>query len=332
MSDEKGIIRDENGKELKITKPPNEVFLFRKQSTGQHPQQLDAVVVVAAQNEIIPELDLSKGYDGVTYPETGGQYVWHLGREHPRKGHVYPEALKDLYYPKRILINGLKVLAGKDMFPFFIVFGLLPKKWKGKILNRVIDGYIDTVWGILADHFLHPQFNIDICRELSQPIMTFLTELGVEKMRAAKMSLIFTNILEYDMAYRLRIEDLLSETTKEKLLTDPVGETRKLVKILADRDWTRPHLVEKFDRFARLLKYGFFFIRKPFRKALAPVDFSKLQLDEIDRYQVRHWKGYNWFGMTIQERAAKWPPVASPAFKLIRDENGTGVKGIEKIA
>lgn len=322
------VIKSDDGRKFIISNPPDEVFLYKKASTGQHPQQLNAITLPAAQNEIIPELDMSKGINGVTYPETGGQYVWHLGREYPRKGHVYPEALKDLYYPKRIIINGLKTLANKDMFPFFLIFGLLPKKWKGRILNRCIDAYYDIAGNILADHFLEPRFNMDICRELAQPIMTFLVELGVENMRAAKMSLVFITLLEYDMAYRLRVEDLLSETTKEKLLADPVGEVKKLIKILAERD-SRSHLVEKFDRFARLLKYGFFFIRKPFRKALKPVDFSKLQLDEIDRYQVRHWKGYNWFGMTIQERVEKWPPIASPAFRLTLDESGPRVNEVK---
>lgn len=315
---EQNIIKDEKGKRFIISMPPNQVFLYNHQGAGQNPQQMDALALPAHQEEIIPQLDLEKGINGVTYPETGGQYVWHLGRDYPRKGHVYPQALKDIYYPKRILINCFKVLASKDMFPFFLVFGLLPKKIKGRILNRCIDGYLDIANGTLNDHYLHPQFNTDICRELTQPIMTFMTELGIENMRAAKMSLVFITILEYDMAYRLRIEDLLSETTKEKVMADPVGEAQRLIKILAERD-KRTHLIDKFDRFAKLLKYGFFFVKKPFRKALSIVNFSKLQLDDIDRYQVRHWTGYNWFGMTIQERVAKWPPKATPAFKLVPD-------------
>lgn len=317
---EPAIIRDENGRKFFLSKPPDAVFLYKKQQAGQHNQQQDPMALLAAQQEIIPELDLDKGFNGVTYPESGGQYVWHIGREYPRKGHVYPDALHDCYYPKRILVNFMSVLASKDMIPFFLVFGLLPKKWKGKILDRFIDGYLSIAHDILKDHFLHPQFNTDICRELGQPIMTFLVELGVEQMRAAKMSLVFITMLEYDMAYRLRIEDLLTETTKEKLLADPVGEVRKLIKILAERDQGRPHLIEKFDRFARILKYGFFVIRKPFRKALGPVDFAKLQLDDIDMYQVRHWKGYNWFGMTLEERIEKWPLKASPAVMLVRDD------------
>lgn len=314
------VILDETGKKFVLSKPPEQVFLGNTLRRNEHTQQKEAIALPASQNELVPMLDMSKGYNGVTYPETGGMYVWHVGREHPRKGHVYPEALRDTYYPKAILASWAKIVANKDMFPFFLVFALLPKKWKGKVLTRIIDGYLDISDEVLQDHYLHPQFNIDICRALSQVIMDFFIELGVDKYRSAKVALVIITLLEYDMAYRLRIEDLLSETTKEKLLADPVGEAQRLIKILAERDWTRPHLVEKFNRFARLMRYGFFFIRKPFRKALAPVRFSLLQLDEIDRFHVRHWSGYNWFGMTIEERVAKWPPVPSPAFRLVPDD------------
>src|SRR3990167_4550063 len=104
MSEHK-IIKDEKGKKFTLSRPPDDVFLYRKVGVDQHNQQQDAMAIPASQNEIIPMLDQDKGYNGVTYPETGGQYVWHIGREHPRKGHVYPEALRDCYYPKRIFVN-----------------------------------------------------------------------------------------------------------------------------------------------------------------------------------------------------------------------------------
>ena len=303
-----------------LHRPPDGVFLYTNRDKNTHQTQSAPENLIKRQQEKIPVLDLTKGTNGVTYPETGGQYVWHEGREFPRKGHVYPEALRDCYYPKRILKNVMEFLASKTMIPFFIVFGLMPKKIKGKIIDKAIAGYLDIVDWILRDHYLHPQFNTDICRALSQPIMTFLVLMGASENMAARFSLVFITLLEYDMAYRLRVEDILSETTKEKLLADPVGETIRLIKILGDRDPTRPWIVDKFASFAKVLKYGFWFIRKEFRTALLPVRFELLQLDDIDRFQVRHWSGYNWFGMTIEERAKKWKPKAYPAYVLVDPE------------
>jgi|SRR3990167_516429 len=304
-------------KKITIFKPPDEIFLYPA-SGRHHIMQNDALQIPTSQQDPIPLVDLKKGINGIEYPEKGGLHVWLKGMKYPRKGQVYPDALKDLYYPKRILINALGFLSGKEMIPFLILFGLMPKKIKGKILDRLIEKYLGIVGELLISHYLKPRFYTTFCRGLSQPIMSILQDFGVSEMNAARMSLAFITMLEYDGAYRLRAEDILSETTKEKLLSNPIGEVQRLIKILAERDWTRPHLVEKFNGFAKLLRFGFFFVKKPFRKALSLIDFSMLQLDKLDRYQVRHWKGYNWFGMTLEERRKKWPEKKLIAYQLIR--------------
>jgi hypothetical protein len=299
---------------MQIFKPPDDVFLYKRQNA--HATQNDPLDIPASQNDVIPMVDTEKGDSGMEFPETGGMLVWLKGKKYPVKGQVYPEALRDTYYPKRILINAIGILASRDMLPFLILFGLLPRRIKGRILDRLIDKYLDITDQILSDHYLKPRFYTTFCRGLSQPIMTLLQEMGVSELKAARMSLALITLIEYDGAYRLRIEDLLSETTGEKLLADPVGEAQKLIKILAERDWSRPHLVEKFNGFAKLMKYGFF--QKPFRKALSLIDFSMLQLDNLDRYQARHWRGYNWFGMTLEERLEKWPEDVFPAYQIIK--------------
>ena len=52
--------------------------------------------------------------------------------------------------------------------------------------------------------------------------------------------------------------------------------------------------------------------------------------DEYDHYMVRHWIGYNWFGMNIEERVKKWPPVEYPVFKLVSDEPGKEPEKVEE--
>ncbi len=309
---------EEKPKNIRLSTPPKEVFLMKRiedEDEQTHISRQNPLLVPAAQHERVPVLDPSKGINGVTYPKEGGQYIWHVGRKYPRKGHVYPEALQDLFWPKRIMINAIGFFAKKRMIPFFILFGIMPKKIRGKILDKLIASYIDTVDSVLIFHYLQPRFHIDICREIGPIVARFLMELGVSVAASHRFALICMTILEYDSAYRLRLEDLLTETTKEKMLADPVGEAQRLIKILGERD-DRKHLIKKFDGFAKLMKYGFFFIRKPFRKALKPTNFEKLQFDEIDRYMVQHWMTYNFFGMTIEERVEKWPAEDYPAFEL----------------
>ncbi len=309
--------------QLVIPMPPEKIFLFQRKDVEVHQSEVDPLLTVAAQNEEIPVLNMNKGYNGIDYPMEGGQLVWHIGRPFPRKGHVYPAALQALYFPKRIFLGALRSVSIKSVIPLLLLFGILPKKMKGKILDNFIYNYLQIVYDILVPHFLDPHFYIDICRELSQPIMTFLKELGVSDSNAARFTLVFITILEYDGAYRLRLEDILTTTTKERLLKNPAKELALLVKILAMRD-TRKHLVDKFNRFAWLMKYGIFFIRKPFRKAIMAIkDFSKVQLDDIDRYTVVHQYGYNFFGLTIEQRVRIWPLPKrehTPSFGITKDK------------
>src|SRR3990167_8254492 len=128
---EQKIIKDEKGHKFRIFEPPDEVFLYKVRNRN-HVMQNDALEIPSGQNDKIPMLDTKKGINGVEYPETGGMYIWHIGRKYPRKGHAYPQALKDTFYPKRVLVVTLGFLASKDMIPFFVIFGLLPRRWKGR--------------------------------------------------------------------------------------------------------------------------------------------------------------------------------------------------------
>ena len=184
----------------------------------------------------------------------------------------------------------------------------MPRKFKVKILESFLYWYLQVANVHLEPHYLADRFYIDINRELRVFIIKFLREYGVSTDIACQFALAIITIIEYDSAYRFRIEDILSETTKEKLMTNPIKEFQRLVGILAERD-SRTHLVAKFQRVAWIFKYVFWFIKKPFLAALKETNLVKMQYDEIDRYQVCHWSGYNFFGETIEERVKKYKKV-----------------------
>ena len=83
----------------------------------------------------------------------------------------------------------------------------------------------------------------------------------------------------------------------------------------AEREVSRPHMTEKFRTFYKLMYFGLLIpkVRRAFRKAVKEMDFSKLGLDEADRYHVRHNPTYNYSGLTYAERIkaglAEYPPT-----------------------
>ena len=67
------------------------------------------------------------------------------------------------------------------------------------------------------------------------------------------------------------------------------------------------------------MKFGYFFIRTPFRNALKECEFSNFQYDDINRHFVKHWTGYNFFGKTIEERVEMYPIETYKKFMLQYD-------------
>ncbi len=249
------------------------------------------------------------------YAPKSGWYVYHKGTKFPQPCFPNPYFLRACEQPKKYLINWLKGIMSKEFIPLLGVFMLLPRKIKGKIIDVFLQRYCDYADIYLMPHYLRPQFYHHTCTEIRGFIIVFLVEMGVSLNTANRFAYAFTTLIEGDSAYRVRVIDLFSETTLEKMLKNPTGEIKKLIKILEQRD-ERVHLVKKFNLFARLLRYGFFFIRGPFITALKSIDFPKLQYDEIDRNFVKHWITYDFFGKTIDERLEMYPREGGMEIKL----------------
>lgn len=133
----------------------------------------------------------------------------------------------------------------------------------------------------------------------------FLTEYGIDRDVAESFAEVFATLIEYDNAYRYRIEDLTSETYKEKLLRSPIKEVQRLVLIHKDREPSHGGMTqEKVAVLGKLLSYVLLIpsIRRAFKKALLASDFARFQLDDADRYHTLLWSDYNFTGKSIDER------------------------------
>lgn len=292
--------------QLIIPEPPPGVFAFKLTPDSNPILRKDPLYTPRLNQEHILKIER------IEFPETGGQYVYHVGKKYPLRGFPYPRALHACEVPKRTLINFIGFLSNKDLILVYLAFAVLPRKMKAKIIERWMITYIELADRFLIEHYLQDRFLTNICQELKLFLTVFFHKLGISIEMASHFAMSFTTLIEYDSAYRLRIEDLLTETTKERMLANPVKEVKLLIEILAKRDPTRPHLVDKFNKFSLIMKYGFFFIRKPFREALKEVNFEKMQYDDIDRDLVKHWINYDFFGLTIEERLAKYPREFAP--------------------
>jgi hypothetical protein len=122
-------------------------------------------------------------------------------------------------------------------------------------------------------------------------------------------SMIISNLIDLDNAYRLRFEDTMSETSKEKL-QNPRKEIKRLLGIMKDRE-IRPGVKGraihyKFKVFAYLLSLMMLIpkVKRAFLSALSIIDLEKMKLDDTDQFWCSMRCDYKWMGLTDSERTS----------------------------
>ncbi len=273
--------------------------------------------------ENLDEKNLRKIRDHIVYPETGGILVYYRSFLYPEKGWRHPKAVVATQYCKRVMISWIRFFSSRKVIPYYLIFLFTPWKKKVNLIEFWIQQFTDSIVLLFGPWILEEQYLSPVARELRKFIIVFLTELGVNLSIAELFADIFANFINYDMAYYYRLEDIMSETNAWKLIKQPRTEIRKLVNLIAERDNTRPHMAKRFNSFGKLLSLGLLLpkIRKAFYKAVLAIDVTNMQYDEADRYWVRHKEDYKFFGMTIEERYAKWPAEYHTMIEVIKDNS-----------
>lgn len=108
----------------------------------------------------------------------------------------------------------------------------------------------------------------------------------LQKALRGRLGLVLAHIVEFDAAYRLRFQDLMSESSKQALSTHPIREIRRLMSINKRRD--NPAVHAKLDRLAWLICISLIIppFRRQFREMMQKCDFNAFTLDEGDRYYL----------------------------------------------
>lgn len=224
----------------------------------------------------------------------------------PIKGAMFPyKACSDDAIPacnivKSFIIESIKIATLKTAIPSVLLTLLSLKK-----TNYIIKCFNRTAGRVLDTHIIKDRYLSDFSRELHLLVFTFLLEYGIIEQEADKFAEIFVNLIEYDNAYRLRIEDILSET-KNEYWAEPKKELKRLIKLFAEREpmYNNPMYDRKFDKFIQFIQIALYIPRvsRAFKKAVSIVDFNKMKLDECDYYWCLPREDYKFLGKTNEER------------------------------
>lgn len=237
-------------------------------------------------------------HHGVSYPESGGVFVYHLSFPYPEKGARDDLMMMSIQFVKRMFINWTR----------FLVYALTHFYRPIKVLEKFFVEFLDYAHMVNENgkHFiLEKRYYTNQGRELIKGLEVFLNEIGISV--SEDMAWTFVALIDNDTAYYYPLADVLSLADKQRLLKNPIKECKFLINSYKERE-IRKKVAKNIGGFFIILnilwipKY-----RRAFRKAIEAMDFSKLGLDEADRWHVRNMGGYNYFGRTREDRLKEWP-------------------------
>lgn len=200
---------------------------------------------------------------------------------------------------KSMVIEPAKLFSKWYLLPFLL---LVNKQQAVDVFNRVALKAISVF--LLRDEYL-----TDFTREFKKFLKVFMVDLGFTEESSETFSMIVSQLIEFDSAYRFRLEDMFSSMSKSNLHDDPRNEIKSILKTMRSRE-VRPGgkgeaIHRKFSSVGFLIRTALLIprVRKALQKAIISVDFKKLCLDEIDTYWVCMRNDYNFMGMTEEERS-----------------------------
>ena len=235
-----------------------------------------------------------------------GSRLYFKGMKFPIKGWPYKEATFVCNIVKRQTMMVALSLANKNILLPAIGFLCTPFKRKVNLIENFLIHYNRNADYLLHDVFLEEKYMVETSSEIRKFIRNFLTQLGIKSEISEKTAEIFSTLIEYDDAYRYRLEDLLSETSKELMIRQPAKEIKKIIRIHTEREIIHPQVPAKFKSFAYIISFMMWNrkVQGAFIYSLKQSYFKNFQLDEADIYHTLLRTDYNVAGKSYEERKA----------------------------
>ncbi len=276
--------------DLTIPYPPDDVFANRS-----------AVGEILREGNITYDLDITKPKP-IEYPQTGGILIHITGAKYPKRGFPFPEAIWAINLAKKFFVALLKILTIKGMRGWLFV-GFLPFKKKVKVLEQTLEQYNRLAYGAISPFILKERYLTPCAGEVIYLSSVFLTKLGISNEVAAQTADILGTIIEYDNAYRFRLQDIMSETTSQALFNTPRKEINRLIDIWLERELSEDVKV-KVKKIQKLLNLAFRSskVKEAFRQAIMTSILPNLQADAADRYWMDMKADYNYNGIPYADR------------------------------
>jgi len=242
------------------------------------------------------------------YPPEGGVLTKFVGCSYLFKGYPNMKVVELLDIPKDMfsklpeLINDMSFLVKATFLMSFLFLKIVAKDY----LMKVCETYVDISHRSIHRYLLPEKDYVKSIKELHRALVITIKEIENERLKIllGKVIDIVCMALNFDTAYKFRLQDILPKVKIEVLKDNPIKELKRVLDIFVER--------ENADcmktRWEKLGKMFFLFLRiSPGTKRLlikffSEIDLSKVKLDEADWYYCLRRHQYNFKGFTLKER------------------------------
>ena len=275
-----------------IYRPPNEVL-------ENPPKTVNDIVGVDHRVHILCGVEAKKGE---------GQFTEFVGVKYPKKGFPFPEAIYAINQVKRNTMMLLLSLVRKELILSYIGFALIRFKKKISFIENILEQYNRNNDYLLQNVYVKYEYMTPCARALRSFIEDFLIGIGIKKETSQLTAKIFSHMVEYDDAYRYRIQDIFSVVTEEEFYSHPSQAIELMVDTIAKRDLNQHNVVPRFKAIGRLMRFSLLHprVRSAFYSTSEWLVFKNLQMDEADRYHCLIRIDYNFEGRPYEERLKEY--------------------------
>lgn len=235
--------------------------------------------------------------------DTTGLHTHFRGHPWPMHGFPFAEAVAACDVVKRHTLSLVKLVRRAEFKWIIRAAALLPWPLKRAALQAALAEWtafaertLNTVGfpdGLTGTVILQADLRTPVARAIYANVEEFLGQLALDPALARRTATIAATLVDYDDAYRYRLQDLANETTNYDLRVQPATELERLAGILAAREQDpESRLLESLSLARVALLSGQ--IRAAWRTALFNTErqFHQLKPDAADRYWMAQRTGY----------------------------------------
>lgn len=275
-----------------IVKPPIDVFDDYSAMTQKHEESVGSNYV----------------FDRVDYPDEGGMLVYYYDHPFPAKGNPFPAAVDAIHVPKKLF---------KSIATFFYVHKFLAvlvlitpnfilKRFVNTFMKQSVGGF---AYAVLAPYFLLPNRYCKMVREIRRAGFKVADSYeGDWKKYFTQITVILASVLEWDNAWRYRVQDILGDLNKEAFIKNPSKEIHRLLilEVQRERGW-----VENKGRFLAMgqaLRMALIFkpiVKRVIVEFVKELNIDEVKLDEADDYYCFLRPDYDIHGWPFEQRQRK---------------------------